>query len=144
MQPRHCAPEIIEEWRDNVGPQRWRYAWPMRSLADSGATLAFSSDWNVAEMDPMIGLYSAVTRASLDGTRSWVPEECVDIETALLAYTRGGAYANFIDHDRGALKPGYLADFAVLSQNILDLDPGAILDTQVDLTVVGGSIVHQS
>ena len=53
MQPRHCAPEIVQQWRENVGEQRWRYAWPMRSLADRGATLAFSSDWNVAEMDPL-------------------------------------------------------------------------------------------
>jgi predicted amidohydrolase YtcJ len=143
MQPRHCAPEIIEEWRENVGPDRWRYAWPMRSLADSGATLAFSSDWNVAEMDPMIGIYSAVTRASLDGSRSWVAQECVDVETALRAYTVGGAYANFVDDERGSLKPGYLADFAVLSHNILDVEAPTILDTQVDLTVVGGRIVHE-
>ncbi len=143
MQPRHCAPEIIEEWRDNVGPERWRFAWPMRSLANSGATLAFSSDWNVAEMDPMIGIYTAVTRASLDGARSWIPEECVDVETALRAYTVGGAYANFVDHERGSLKPGYLADFAVLSQNIFDVEPAAILETQVDITFVGGKIVYE-
>ena len=142
MQPRHCAPEIIEEWRDNVGPDRWRYAWPMNSLAAAGATLAFSSDWNVAEMDPMIGIYTAVTRASLDGARSWVAEECVDVETALRAYTIGGAYANFVENDRGALTPGYLADFSLLSQNILELEPAAILDTSVHMTVMGGDIVH--
>ena len=143
MQPRHCAPEIIEEWRDNVGPDRWRFAWPMNSLAQSGATLAFSSDWNVAEMDPMIGIYTAVTRASLDGQHSWVPEECVDIETAVRAYTVGGAHANFVEHERGSLMAGYLADFAVLSKNIFDLEPADILRTQVDLTVVGGRVVHQ-
>ena len=144
MQPRHCAPEIIEEWRDNVGPDRWRYAWPMNSLAATGATLAFSSDWNVAEMDPLIGIYTAVTRASLDGTRSWVPEECVDVETALRAYTVGGAYANFVEDDRGALKLGYLADFAVLSENVLECEPAALLDTKVETTVLGGSIVYNS
>ena len=143
MQPRHCAPEIIEEWRDNVGPDRWRFAWPMNSLAQSGATLAFSSDWNVAEMDPMIGIYTAVTRASLDGQHSWIPEDCVDVETALRAYTVGGAHANFVEHERGSLMAGYLADFAVLSQNIFDLEPADILRTQVDLTVVGGRVVHQ-
>jgi len=144
MQPRHCAPEIIEEWRDNVGPDRWRYAWPMNSLAITGATLAFSSDWNVAEMDPLIGMYTAVTRASLDGTRSWIPEECVDVETALRAYTVGGAYANFVEDDRGALKPGYLADFAVLSENILECEPAALLETKVETTVLGGRIVYSS
>jgi predicted amidohydrolase YtcJ len=94
-------------------------------------------------MDPMIGIYSAVTRASLDGSRSWVAQECVDVETALRAYTVGGAYANFVDDERGSLKPGYLADFAVLSHNILDVEAPTILDTQVDLTVVGGRIVHE-
>lgn len=142
MQPRHCAPEIIEEWRDNVGPERWRFAWPMHSLAESGATLAFSSDWNVAEMDPLIGIYTAATRASLDGERSWVTEECIDVEAALRAYTTGSAHANFVDDERGALTPGYLADFALMSQNILDLEPAALLDTHVTMTVVGGNVVH--
>ena len=61
------------QWRANVGPQRWRHAAPMRGLHESGAVLAFSSDWNVAEMDPMVGLYTAATRADLDGAESWVP-----------------------------------------------------------------------
>ena len=143
MQPRHCAPEIVEEWRDNVGEARWRYAWPMRSLMDRGAPVAFSSDWNVAEMDPMIGLYTAVTRASLDGTRSWIPEECVTMEQAMLAYTRGGAWANFIDHDRGSLSPGKLADLVVLSDNVFDIEPAAVIDTRVDLTMVGGRVVFE-
>jgi predicted amidohydrolase YtcJ len=142
MQPRLTAPEIIDEWRVNVGPQRWRYAWPMRSLHESGATLAFSSDWNVAEMDPMVGLYTAVTRADLDGGRSWIPEECVDVETALTAYTRGSAYANFCEHDRGMLREGYLADLAVLSGDVLSCEPSEILETQVDTTVVGGEVVY--
>ena len=68
MQPRHCAPEIVADWRANVGPDRWRHAWAFRSLRDTGARLTFSSDWNVAEMDPMVGIYSALTRANLDGS----------------------------------------------------------------------------
>jgi predicted amidohydrolase YtcJ len=142
MQPRHCAPEIIDQWRENVGESRWRYAWPMRSLVDSGARVTFSSDWNVAEMDPMIGIYTALTRASLDGSTSWVPQECVDLETALRSYTSEGAWANFCDVDRGSLTPGRLADFAVLSQDLFGLDPPDILATTVDLTVVGGEVVH--
>src|SRR5262249_33062273 len=58
MQPRHCAPDLVAEWRANVGRARERYAWAMRSLADTGAALAFSTDWNVAAMDPMIGIYT--------------------------------------------------------------------------------------
>ena len=142
MQPRHCAPTIVEEWRANVGPQRWRYAWPMRSLSDTGAVLAFSSDWNVAEMDPMVGLYSAVTRADLDGTGAWIPEETLDVETALRAYTLGSAFANFCDGDRGVLARGALADLAVLSGDVLTAQPDEILETEVVATVVGGEVVH--
>jgi hypothetical protein len=71
-----------------------------------------------------------------------VREECIDVETALRAYTTGSAYANFVDDERGALTPGYLADFALMSQNILDLEPAALLDTHVTMTVVGGNVVH--
>ena len=142
MQPRHCAPSITEEWRANVGEQRWRYAWPMRSLHETGAVLAFSSDWNVAEMDPLIGLYSASTRANLDGSDAWVTQETVDVETALRAYTAGSAWANFCEGDRGVLREGALADLAVLSDDILEAEPAALLETSVVATVVGGQLVH--
>ncbi len=144
MQPRHCAPEIVQQWRENVGEQRWRYAWPMRSLADRGATLAFSSDWNVAEMDPLVGLYTALTRADLDGRRSWVPEERVDLETALRAYTWGSAYSVYAEADRGDLRVGSYADLAVFSADLFAMEPAALLEANVDLTIVGGQIVHQA
>ncbi|MCZ3390249.1 MAG: amidohydrolase [Actinomycetia bacterium] len=144
MQPRHCAPEIVQQWRENVGEQRWRFAWPMRSLADSGATLAFSSDWNVAEMDPLVGLYTALTRADLDGERSWVPEERVDLETALRAYTWGSAYSVYAEADRGDLRVGSYADLAVFSADLFALEPAELLEAQVDFTMVGGQIVHQA
>jgi predicted amidohydrolase YtcJ len=143
MQPRHCAPEIVAEWRANVGPQRWRHAWPMRSLVDSGAAVAFSSDWNVAEMDPLVGIYTALTRASLDGTESWIPEERIGVESALRGYTSVGAWANFLDHDRGTLSPGRLADLVVLSENPFEVEPAVLLDTTVTMTVVGGDVVHE-
>lgn len=143
MQPRHCAPEIVHEWRTNVGPERWRYAWPMRSLMHSGAHVAFSSDWNVAEMDPLIGLYTAQTRASLDGSASWVPEECIDIESAMRAYTVEGAWANFCDDERGSLTVGRLADLAVLSDDPFTATPSELLQTQVELTIVGGHVLYE-
>jgi hypothetical protein len=143
MQPRHCAPEIVQQWRENVGEPRWRYAWPMRSLADRGATLAFSSDWNVAEMDPLVGLYTALTRADLDGGRAWVPEECVALETALHAYTWGSAFSVCAEDDRGDLRVGSAADLAVFSHDLFDVEPAALLEATVDLTMVGGQIVHR-
>jgi predicted amidohydrolase YtcJ len=144
MQPRHCAPEIIQQWRENVGEQRWRYAWPMRSLAERGATLAFSSDWNVAEMDPIVGIYTALTRADLSGAASWVPEETVDLATALHAYTWGSAYSVHAEGDRGHLSVGAQADLAVFSRDLFELEPAEMLDTQVDLTMVGGTVVHRT
>jgi len=144
MQPRHCAPEIVQQWRANVGEQRWRYAWAMRSLIDSGAPVAFSSDWNVAQMDPLIGIYSALTRASLDGSESWIPQETVDLETALRAYTIDGAWANHCEHDRGSLEVGKYADFVMLSDDLFTLRPEQFLTTRVQLTVVGGRVVYQS
>ncbi|MGW5017605.1 amidohydrolase [Streptomyces cacaoi] len=147
MQPRHCAPEIAgpgQDWAENVGPERWRSAWPMRSLHEAGATLAFSSDWNVAEMDPLIGIYTAVTRRPLAGGEPWQPHETVDVATAVHAYTRGSAHANFLEDERGSLTVGKQADFVVLSRDILRAAPEEILDTRVELAAVGGEFVHRA
>ncbi|MET7272499.1 amidohydrolase [Streptomyces flaveolus] len=147
MQPRHCAPEIAgpgQDWARNVGPARWHKAWPMRSLHRAGATLAFSSDWNVAEMDPMVGLYTAVTRRPLNGGEAWIPEETVDIETAVHAYTRGSAWANFLENERGSLTVGKFADLVVLSRDVLTVDPAAIPGTVCELVMVGGEVVHRA
>jgi predicted amidohydrolase YtcJ len=147
MQPRHCAPEIIADWRANVGERRWRYAWAFRSLRDSGATLAFSSDWNVAEMDPMVGIYTAITRADLDGAESWVSEETVDIETAIRAYTMGGAHVVFAEDRRGSISIGKQADLVVLSEDVFAaaaVDPRRLLDVRVTHTIVDGEVVHRA
>jgi hypothetical protein len=147
MQPRHCAPDIVADWRANVGAERWRYAWAFRSLHDAGASLAFSSDWNVAEMDPLVGIYSALTRASLDGSGSWIPDEAVDLPTALRAYTMGSAHAAFAEDTRGSITPGKYADLVLLSDDLFafaEEDPQRILDTRVELTMVGGEIVHRA
>lgn len=145
MQPRHCAPDIVEGWRANVGPQRERLAWPFRSIGSAGGVLAFSSDWNVAEMDPMTWLYTAVTRADLTGGGAWNLDETVDLETAVRAATLGSAYANFAEHDRGVITAGRYADIAVLDRDLFaDGDPREILEARVAVTVVGGEVVHRS
>jgi len=143
MQPRHCAPDLVAEWRANVGPARERYAWAMRSLADAGAALAFSSDWNVAEMNPMIGIYTALTRADLDGAGGWSAEQTLDLDTTLRAYTYGGAYANFAEGNRGALRAGMLADVIVLSDDLHQIPELRLPGTTVTHTIVGGEIVHR-
>jgi predicted amidohydrolase YtcJ len=146
MQPRHCAPQIVADWRANVGPERWRHAWAFRSLRDAGARLAFSSDWNVAEMDPMVGIYTAMTRANLDGSEAWVSEETVELETAIHAYTMGGAYVAFADERRGSISVGKQADLVVLSHDLFAetaADPRRVLDVHVTHTIVDGEVVHR-
>jgi predicted amidohydrolase YtcJ len=143
MQPRHCAPDITGQWAKAVGPQRWKYSWAFRSLKDSGALLAFSSDWNVAEMEPPIGIYTALTRKGLDGKPDggWIPEQTVDIETAVKGYTINGAYANFLEGNRGSLIPGKYADLVMLSDDLFTIPPDKIKDVKAVWTVVGGKEV---
>jgi predicted amidohydrolase YtcJ len=140
MQPRHCAPDITGQWAKAVGPARWKYAWAFRSLRDSGATLAFASDWNVAEMEPLIGIYTALTRKGLDGKPEggWIPEQTVDLETAIRGYTINGAYANFVEQNRGSIKPGKYADFVMISDNLFEIPSDKIKDAKVVWTMVGG------
>jgi predicted amidohydrolase YtcJ len=143
MQPRHWGPDIADAWREAVGPERQRWAAPFRSLSAAGAVLAFSSDWNVAEMDPLIGMYSAITRADLHGERPWATHETVDLRTAIRAYTMGGAFANHCDRDRGSITPGKYADLVVLSEDLLALEPAGILETLVETTIVGGAVAFR-
>jgi len=140
MQPRHCAPDITGQWAKAVGPQRWKYAWAFRSLRDSGATLAFASDWNVAEMEPLIGIYTALTRKGLDGKPEggWIPEQTIDLETAIRAYTINGAYANFVEQNRGSITPGKYADLVLISENLFKIPVEKIKEVKVEWTMVGG------
>ncbi|HEX9426514.1 MAG TPA: amidohydrolase [Candidatus Polarisedimenticolia bacterium] len=146
MQPRHCAPDITGKWAMNIGPERSRYAWAFRSLKEAGATLAFASDWNVAEMDPLVGIYTALTRQGLDGRPpgGWIPEQTIDLETALRAYTIQGAWANFVEGSRGSIAVGKYADLILLADDLFALPPAKIKDTRVLLTLVGGEEVYRS
>ena len=94
----------------------------------------------------MVGIYSALTRANLDGSEAWVPEERLDLATTLRAYTEGGAHACFAEGDRGSVTVGKYADLVVLSEDLLTLEdePSRILDTHVEHTLVGGEIVHSA
>lgn len=144
MQPRHAMPGGIGQWVKAVGPERVQRAFPWRSLHDAGAVLAFSSDWDVTEMDPLIGIYTAVTRKALDGSPpgGWIPEQTVSLETAIRAYTLNGAYANFAEQNRGSITVGKYADLVLLSADLFEIPQREILDTKVILTMVGGSVVY--
>jgi predicted amidohydrolase YtcJ len=147
MQPRHCSPDLVAgTWMDNVGEQRWSRAWRFRSLLDSGATVAFSSDWQVGEMDPLVGLYSAATRAGLDGSDPWTPDERVGLDRALQAYTVHGARAWHAEGDRGRISTGLLADLVVWSSDLYahEASPDELLDQHAELTLVGGTVAHSA
>jgi predicted amidohydrolase YtcJ len=144
MQPYHCIDD--GRWAERrIGPERAKTSYAFRSLLDAGAILAFGSDWDVAPMKPLLGIYAAVTRRPLDGSRpnGWVPEQKITVAESVRAYTMGSAYASFEENRKGSLEPGKLADFVVLSDDIFHIDPPKIWDTKVDLTVMGGKVVYK-
>lgn len=145
MQPRHCSPDLVAgTWMENIGEDRWDRAWRYNSLIKSGAHVAFSSDWQVGEMDPLVGIYSAMTRAGLKGDAAWTPAERVGLDEALRAYTQTGAWAWHAENELGSLRIGAQADLVVWSANLYDLQASELLDQRADLTVVGGQIIHDS
>jgi hypothetical protein len=142
MQPYHLIDD--GRWAEKrIGPERAKTSYAFRSLLDSGATLAFGSDWPVAPMSPIMGIYGAVTRRTLDGKHpdGWVPQQKITVEEAVRAYTTGAAYASFDEKIKGSTEPGKLADFVVLSQDIFTIDPVKIADTKVLMTVFDGRFV---
>ena len=142
MQPYHCIDD--GRWAEKrIGPERAKTTYAFRSLLDSGATLAFGSDWDVAPMSPILGIYAAVTRRTLDGKHpdGWIPEQKITVEEAVQAYTMGSAYASFEENIKGSIEPGKLADVIVLSQDIFAIDPVKIADTKVDLTIFDGRVL---
>lgn len=144
MQPYHAIDD--GRWAEKrIGPGRAQGTYAFRSLLDAGAVLAFGSDWFVAPMEPLMGIYAAVTRRTLDGAHpgGWVPEQKIGVADAVRAYTAGSAYAEFQESVKGTLAPGMLADLVVLSDDIFAIDPVAIADAKVDLTLLGGRIVYR-
>ena len=144
MQPYHAIDD--GRWAaTRIGAERVAGMYVFRSLLDAGARLAFGSDWTVAPLDPLLGIYAAVTRRTTDGANpeGWVPEQKVTVEEALAAYTADGAYANCRDDVVGTLEPGKYADLVVLSDDVFAIDPPAIEGVTVDLTMVEGKIVYQ-
>jgi predicted amidohydrolase YtcJ len=145
MQPYHAIDD--GRWAEKrIGPDRIKTTYAFRSLLDAGAPLAFGSDWTVAPMDVLEGLYAAVTRRTFDGANpdGWVPEEKITLEEALTAYTSGSAFAGFVDDRVGRLQPGLYADLAVLSQDLFQVDPVEIPSVQVEMTMVSGEIVYRN
>jgi predicted amidohydrolase YtcJ len=144
MQPYHCIDD--GRWAEKrIGHERAHGTYAFRSLLDSGAVLAFGSDWTVAPLDPILGIYAAVTRRTLDGKNpdGWVPEQKITVEEAIHGYTVGSAYAEFRETVKGTIAAGKLADIVILSQNIFTIDPIQIEHTHVTTTVMNGRVVYE-
>jgi predicted amidohydrolase YtcJ len=145
MQPYHVVDD--GRWAEGrIGPERCASSYAYRSLLDAGARLAFGSDWPVAPLSPILGIDAAVNRRTLDGKnpQGWFPKQRISVAEAIEAYTLSAAYAAFQERDRGSLEPGKLADFVVLSRDILDENERHhIADARVLLTAVSGKIVFQ-
>jgi predicted amidohydrolase YtcJ len=143
MQPCHAVDD--GRWAEKrLGPVRVRTAYAFRSLLDSGATLAFGSDWYVAPISPILGIHAAVTRATSGGGHpgGWVPEQKMTVREAVHAYTRSCAYAEFAECEKGSLEVGMLADAVALDRDIFRIPPEEIKDTQIVYTIVGGRVVY--
>ena len=144
MQPYH----VIDDgrWAGNrLDTARLRGTYAFRSLLSSQARLAFGSDWTVAPLDPIQGIYAAVTRRTLDDRHpdGWVPAQKISVDEALTAYTRGGAYASFEEADKGTVAPGMLADLTVIDRDLRTIPAPEIRHARVVRTIVGGKTVYQ-
>lgn len=145
MQPTHCISDK-RFYEKRIGTERSKGAYVWKSLMNSGATLAFGTDYQVEPLNPMEGLYAAVTRKDRLGEEGdgWFPGQKLTMEEAIKCYTLGSAYAQFMDDRKGIIKPGYLADIVIVDRDLLTIPEDQIMKTKVDYTIVGGKVVYMS
>jgi hypothetical protein len=145
MQPTHCITDKrFYEKRVGIGRCSEAYVW--RSLINAGSILAFGTDYQVEPLNPMEGLYAAVTRKDRLGEpgNGWFPEQKLTMEEAIKYYTYGSAFAQFMDDRKGMIRKGYLADIVIVDKNLLTIPENEIMKTKVDYTILGGKVVYIS
>lgn len=144
MQPYHAADD--GRWAGKRLGNRVGDSYVFRSLLDARAHLVFGSDWTVAPIDPLLGIWAAVTRRTLDGRNpgGWLPEQKISVEEALRAYTSENAWSVFAEETRGKLVPGYRADLVLLDQDLLTIAPETLDQVTVRATVAGGRVVYSA
>jgi predicted amidohydrolase YtcJ len=144
VQPYHAIDD--GRWAEKkIGKKRCQYTYAFKSLREKGAVLACGSDWTVAPLDPIGGIYAAVTRQTLDGKYpdGWFPEQKISLEEALRGYTLNGAYAEFSESLKGSVEKGKLADLVILSRNIFEIPPKEIQKTEIKMTIFNGKIIFE-
>ncbi len=144
MQPYHLIDDGC--WaKKRIGKERLQTAYAFHSLLNNGVTLAFGSDWPVAPLDPLAGIYAAVTRRTTNGKnpQGLVPKQKLSLEEAVKCYTVDSAYAEFSELLKGTIEEGKLADIVVLDRNIFKVPPEQLLETGVKMTIVGGKVVYE-
>ena len=144
VQPYHCIDDGV--WAEKrIGPERIKYTYPFKSFLDAGVKMCFGTDWYVAPLNPLLGIYAAVTRRTLDGKNpeGWIPEQKISIEDAIKCYTINSAYAAFEENIKGSIEVGKLADLIVLSDDILTIDPIKIKDAEVVMTIFDGKVIYK-
>lgn len=144
VQPYHCIDDGV--WAEKrIGPERIKYTYPFKSFLEAGVKMCFGTDWYVAPLNPLLGLYAAVTRRTLDdkNPNGWIPEQKISIKDAIKCYTINSAYAAFEENIKGSIEVGKLADLIVLSDDILSIDPVKIKDVKVEMTMFDGKIIYQ-
>ena len=145
VQPYHAYDD--GRWAERkIGKVRARTTYAFKSLREAGAVLAFGSDWTVAPLDPISGIFAAVTRETADGKNpgGWVPDEKISVAEAIRGYTTGAAFAEFAEKEKGSIEAGKLADLTVLDKDLFVLPPDRIRDARVVMTVVGGKVVFEA
>ncbi|MFC2098808.1 amidohydrolase [Bacteroidota bacterium] len=145
VQPYHAIDDgrFVEA---RIGHERSKTTYAFRTFIDKDVKLALGTDWNGAPLEPMLTLYAAVTRATLDGKHpdGWFPEQKITMEEAVEAYTLGAAYAEFQEKEKGSITPGKLADMIIVSEDIFNIDPVALPEVKVEMTMVGGKVVYSA
>jgi predicted amidohydrolase YtcJ len=144
VQPYHLFDDGA--WAENkIGKERVKEAFSYKSLLDAGVILSLGSDWTVAPLNPLLGIYAAVTRHTSDGRNpeGWIPGQKINVEEAIKGYTINNAYASFQENILGSIEPGKLADFVALDNDILTIEPGKIKDVKVDMTIFEGEIIYK-
>lgn len=144
VQPYHAIDD--GRWAEKrIGNERCKTTYAFRTFLDNGVTVCFGTDWTVAPLNPMLGIYAAVTRRTTDGANpdGWFPEQKISVKEAIQCYTLNNAYAAFEENKKGSITVGKFADFVVLDQDILTIDPVQIENVKVAYTILGGKIVYE-